>query len=35
MEAMTTGGEEAWRAFQAMMTMGRIDHAAIDAARRG
>ncbi len=35
MEAMTTGGEEARRAFEAMMSMGKIDVAAIDAARRG
>jgi predicted 3-demethylubiquinone-9 3-methyltransferase (glyoxalase superfamily) len=35
MEALTTGGEEAKRAFDAMMDMGKIDVAAIDAARRG
>jgi predicted 3-demethylubiquinone-9 3-methyltransferase (glyoxalase superfamily) len=35
MEAMTTGGEEARRAFEAMLTMSKIDVAAIDAARRG
>jgi predicted 3-demethylubiquinone-9 3-methyltransferase (glyoxalase superfamily) len=35
MEAMTAGGAEAKRAFEAMMTMGKIDVAAIDAARRG
>ena len=35
MDAMTAGGEEARRAFEAMMTMHRIDVAAIDAARRG
>ena len=29
------GGDEAHRAFEAMLTMGRIDVAAIDAARRG
>jgi len=34
-EAMAAGGEEARRAFVAMMEMGRIDVAAIDAARRG
>lgn len=33
--AMTAGGAEAERAFAAMMTMRRIDVAAIDAARRG
>ena len=34
-EAMAAGGEEAERAFGAMMTMGKIDVAAIEAARRG
>jgi predicted 3-demethylubiquinone-9 3-methyltransferase (glyoxalase superfamily) len=34
-EAMAAGGAEAKRAFEAMMTMGKIDVAAIDAARRG
>lgn len=34
-EAMAAGGDEASRAFQAMMTMQKIDVAAIDAARRG
>lgn len=34
-EALAAGGEEAKRAFAAMMTMKRIDVAAIDAARRG
>jgi predicted 3-demethylubiquinone-9 3-methyltransferase (glyoxalase superfamily) len=34
-EAMAAGGDEARRAFAAMMTMGKIDVAAIDAARRG
>jgi predicted 3-demethylubiquinone-9 3-methyltransferase (glyoxalase superfamily) len=34
-EAMSTGGAEAKRAFEAMMTMAKIDVAAIDAARRG
>ena len=34
-EAMTAGGAGAKRAFDAMMTMQKIDIAAIDAARRG
>ena len=34
-EALHAGGEEARRAFEAMMTMQRIDVARIDAARRG
>lgn len=34
-DAMAAGGEEARRAFEAMMTMKKIDVAAIDAARRG
>ena len=34
-EAMAAGGEEAKRAFQAMMGMRKIDVAAIIAARRG
>jgi predicted 3-demethylubiquinone-9 3-methyltransferase (glyoxalase superfamily) len=34
-EAMSAGGDEARRAFQAMMQMKKIDVAAIDAARRG
>ncbi len=34
-EAMAAGGDEAKRAFEAMMTMGKIDIATIDAARRG
>ncbi len=34
-EAMATGGDEARRAFAAMMTMQKIDVAAIEAARRG
>ena len=34
-EALAVGGAEANRAFAAMMTMGKIDVAAIDAARRG
>ena len=34
-EAFNAGGEEGKRAFEAMMTMQKIDVAAIDAARRG
>lgn len=34
-DALAAGGEEAERAFKAMMTMQKIDVAAIDAARRG
>ncbi len=34
-EAMLAGGDEAARAFAAMMTMRKIDVATIDAARRG
>ena len=34
-EAMAAGGAEAKRAFDAMMTMQKIDVAAIEAARRG
>ena len=34
-EAMAAGGDEARRAFDAMMQMKKIDVAAIDAARRG
>ncbi|MFN7125917.1 MAG: VOC family protein [Allorhizobium sp.] len=34
-EAMAAGGVEAKRAFEAMMEMGKIDVAKIDAARRG
>ncbi len=34
-EAMSKGGAEAKRAFDAMMTMQKIDVAKIDAARRG
>ena len=34
-EAMAAGGSEAKRAFDAMMTMQKIDVARIDAARRG
>jgi predicted 3-demethylubiquinone-9 3-methyltransferase (glyoxalase superfamily) len=34
-EALTAGGAEGKRAFDAMMTMQKIDVAAIDAARKG
>lgn len=34
-EALAAGGDEAQRAFNAMMTMKKIDVAAIDAARKG
>ena len=34
-DAMATGGDEAKRAFEAMMGMKKIDVAAIEAARRG
>jgi predicted 3-demethylubiquinone-9 3-methyltransferase (glyoxalase superfamily) len=34
-EALVNGGDEAKRAFDAMMTMQKIDVAAIDAARKG
>ncbi len=34
-EAIAAGGEEARRAFEAMMTMKKIDVSAIEAARRG
>jgi predicted 3-demethylubiquinone-9 3-methyltransferase (glyoxalase superfamily) len=34
-EAIAAGGDEAKRAFEAMMSMKKIDVAAIDAARRG
>ncbi|MGL5839998.1 MAG: VOC family protein [Sphingorhabdus sp.] len=34
-DAMARGGDVAKRAFEAMMTMGKIDHAAIEAAVRG
>ncbi len=34
-QALAAGGEEAKRAFMAMMTMTKIDVAAIEAARRG
>jgi len=35
LEALAIGGDEGKRAFDAMMTMQKIDVAAIDAARRG
>ncbi|MEO1985467.1 MAG: VOC family protein [Martelella sp.] len=35
MEALAAGGDEAKRAFEAMMQMRKIDVAAIDAARKG
>jgi predicted 3-demethylubiquinone-9 3-methyltransferase (glyoxalase superfamily) len=35
LDALSAGGDEAKRAFGAMMTMRRIDVAAIDAARKG
>ncbi|MCE9553304.1 MAG: VOC family protein [Planctomycetes bacterium] len=35
MDALAAGGAEAKRAFEAMMNMGKIDIATIDAARRG
>ncbi len=34
-DALASGGDEARRAFEAMLTMQRIDVAAIEAARRG
>jgi predicted 3-demethylubiquinone-9 3-methyltransferase (glyoxalase superfamily) len=34
-DAMSAGGDEAKRAFEAMMTMRKIDVATIEAARRG
>lgn len=34
-DALAAGGEESRRAFEAMMTMGKIDCAAIEAARKG
>jgi len=34
-DALSAGGDEAKRAFEAMMTMKKIDVAAIEAARRG
>jgi predicted 3-demethylubiquinone-9 3-methyltransferase (glyoxalase superfamily) len=35
MEGISAGGDEAKRSFEAMMTMKKIDVAAIDAARKG
>ena len=35
MEALQAGGDGAKRAFEAMMTMQKIDVARIEAARRG
>ena len=35
LDAMAAGGAEAKRAFDAMMTMKKIDVAKIEAARRG
>jgi predicted 3-demethylubiquinone-9 3-methyltransferase (glyoxalase superfamily) len=35
LNAMSAGGDEGKRAFEAMMTMRKIDVAAIDAARAG
>lgn len=35
LESQAAGGEDARRAFEAMMTMQKIDVAAIDAARKG
>jgi predicted 3-demethylubiquinone-9 3-methyltransferase (glyoxalase superfamily) len=34
-EGLAAGGDAARRVFEAMMTMGKIDVAAIEAARRG
>jgi predicted 3-demethylubiquinone-9 3-methyltransferase (glyoxalase superfamily) len=34
-EAMAAGGADAKRAFEAMLTMKKIDVATIEAARRG
>ena len=34
-EVLAAGGDEARRAFEAMLTMGKIEVAAIEAARRG
>lgn len=35
LESQQAGGDEAKRAFEAMMTMGKIDVSKVDAARRG
>ena len=35
LDALSAGGDEARRAFEAMMTMTRIDLAALDAAIKG
>jgi hypothetical protein len=35
MDALRAGGDGGKRAFQAMMGMKKIDHAAIEKARRG
>ena len=35
LEALAAAGDEAKRAFEAMMTMNKIDVGAIEAARRG
>lgn len=35
LDSMTAGGAESKRTFDAMMTMGKIDVATIEAARRG
>lgn len=35
MDALAAGGDESKRAFEAMMTMSKIDCAAIEAARKG
>jgi len=34
-DTLAAGGDEARRAFEAMLTMQKIDVAAIEAARRG
>jgi predicted 3-demethylubiquinone-9 3-methyltransferase (glyoxalase superfamily) len=35
MEALAAGGDQSKRAFEAMMTMKKIDIAAIEAAQKG
>jgi len=35
MDALAAGGDEAKRAFEAMMTMTKVDVAAIEKARKG